>query len=167
MGIGTRVSDMLFSTDIHILVTSDVDTVRLVITHLLRQLGYWKISEASNTDMALRSFRNAMSVRSPIDFLISGLCSDDDASIKLITSVREINVLAKTPILLVTKQATKKIIAEAAHAGADACLVTPIRAIRLQQKIDELSRKYRSVSNTGRPLGQAPKGHSMDMLDVA
>ena len=151
---GSRTSDavhilnyaMLFSTDMHILVTSDADMVRRVVIHLLKELGYWKISEASSANMALRSFRNALSVRSPIDVLISALSADDKTSVELITNVRKIKILSTTPILLIAQQATKKSIAEAVQAGADTCIVPPFRAMRLQQKLEELGDKYAAAS---------------------
>lgn len=139
---------MLFSTDIHILVTSDADTVRRVVIHLLKELGYWKISEASSANMALRTFRNALSVRSPIDVLISALSGHDKTSVELIENVRKINILSTIPILLIAQQATKNSIAEAVQAGADACIVPPFRAMRLQQKLEEMSSKYGAESTS-------------------
>lgn len=140
---------MLSSTDMHILVVSDVATARRVMIHLLKELGYWKISEATDVDMALRAFKNALSVRSPIDFLVSGFCDQQDATVELIEKVRKIDILATIPILLMATNATRKAVAEAVHAGADACIVAPFRATRMLQKMEELGRKTRTESTMG------------------
>lgn len=128
-------------SDIHFLVVNDAANIRRVLIALLRELGYSKISEAENGEMALRSFRLAKSVGAPIDFVITDCAMPFMNGLNLIRTIRAHDEMHAIPILMVTEEATKKNILAAAEAGADGYIVRPFKASSLNRQIDVVLKK--------------------------
>lgn len=128
-------------SDIHFLVVNDVANIRRVLIALLRELGYTKISEAENGEMALRSFKLASTVGAPIHFVITDCAMPFMNGLNLIRSIRAREEMRKIPILMVTEEATKENILDAAEAGADGYIVRPFKASNLNRQIEAVLAK--------------------------
>ena len=124
--------------DFHFLVVNDALSMRHVVTHLLKELGYRKISEAVDGAMALRACKNARVVGAPITFIITDYAMPIMNGMDLIRTIRSTPSLAELPILMVTPHASKEDILAAAEAGTDGYIVRPFNANALRRKLDEI-----------------------------
>jgi two-component system chemotaxis response regulator CheY len=120
---------------------NDVEHMRHVIISLLKEIGYVKVSEAADGEMALRSFKLAQTVGAPINFVITDCAMPFMDGLSLIRSIRSKKEMSELPILMVTAEATKDNIISAAEAGADGYIVRPFKAVVLKSKIDAILAK--------------------------
>lgn len=125
-------------TDIHFLIVNDAAPMRKVVIHLLRELGYLKISEAVDGAMALRAFKNAQIVGAPINFVITDCAMPVMNGLDLIRNIRAKPELADLPVLMVTPQANRENILAAIEAGTDDYIVRPFSAATLGRKLDRI-----------------------------
>ena len=125
-------------TDLHFLVVNDAVPMRHVVLHLLKELGYLKISEAIDGAMALRACRNAQVVGAPINFVITDCAMPVMNGLDLTRTIRATPELASLPVLMVTPQASRDNILAAVEAGTDGYIVRPFNAVALGRKIDEI-----------------------------
>lgn len=133
----------------HFLVVNELPTMQHVIVCLLRELGYIRISEAEDGEMALRSFKTAEALGTPIGFLITSCSLPVMDGLTLIREIRTRTELNQLPILMVTPEATKENILAAIDAGADGYIIKPFKAAALQKKLDEILGKRPVSSKTG------------------
>lgn len=125
-------------TKLHFLVVNDSSMMQKVVVALLRELGYLKISEADNGEMALRSLKTAKMIGSPVDFIITDCSMPLMNGLELIRAVRSQDDNGDMPILMITAEAKKEQIVAAIDAGADSYLVKPFKATSLGKKIEKL-----------------------------
>lgn len=115
------------------LVVDDFSTMRRIVSVLLRQTGFGKISEAEDGAEALRKLEN-----SDIQFIVSDWNMPKMSGLELLKAVRNSAKLKHTPFLLVTAEARKENIVEAAQAGADGYIVKPFSSALLSEKIEAI-----------------------------
>ncbi len=125
-------------TDLHFLVVNDALPMRRVMVHLLKELGYRKISEAIDGAMALRAFKNAQVVGAPIRFVITDFAMPVMNGLDLIRTIRATPDLADLPVLMVTPEASRENILAAAEAGTDGYIVRPFNAAALGRRLDKI-----------------------------
>ncbi len=116
-----------------ILVVDDFSTMRRIIKNLLRDLGFTNISEADDGSTALPMLQNG-----DFDFLITDWNMPGMTGIDLLKAVRADERLAKMPVLMVTAEAKKDQIVEAAQAGVNGYVVKPFTAETLKEKIEKI-----------------------------
>lgn len=116
-----------------ILVVDDFATMRGIIKNLLRDLGFNNVSEADDGNTALPILRTGN-----FDFLITDWNMPIMTGLDLLKAVRADAKLAKLPILLVTAEAKRDQIVEAAQAGVNGYVVKPFTANTLKDKIDKI-----------------------------
>lgn len=116
-----------------ILVVDDFSTMRRIIKNLLRDLGFTNITEADDGKTALPMLQNG-----DFDFLITDWNMPGMTGIDLLRAVRADERLAKLPVLMVTAEAKKDQIVEAAQAGVNGYVVKPFTAETLKEKIEKI-----------------------------
>ena len=116
-----------------ILIVDDFATMRGIIKNLLRDLGYNNVSEADDGQTALPVLRAGN-----FDFLITDWNMPIMTGLDLLKAVRGDAKLAKLPVLLVTAEAKRDQIVEAAQAGVNGYVVKPFTANTLKEKIDKI-----------------------------
>ena len=116
-----------------ILVVDDFSTMRRIIKNLLRELGYTNVSEADDGNTALPMLR-----RGGFDFLITDWNMPGMTGYELLCEVRDDPNLKDLPILLVTAEAKREQIVQAAQAGVNGYIVKPFTAATLRDKIDKI-----------------------------
>jgi two-component system chemotaxis response regulator CheY len=116
-----------------ILAVDDFSTMRRIVRNILRQLGYNNISEAEDGVAALESLK-----QDPVDFVISNWNMPNMTGLELLKAVRADANLQDIPVLLVTAEALKENVVEAAKAGASGYIVKPFTAETLKEKIDAI-----------------------------
>ena len=128
-------------TDLHFLVVNDARPMRHVLVHLLKELGYVKISEATDGAMALRAFRNAQVVGAPIGFVITDCIMPVMNGLELTRTIRSMQALAALPVLMVTPQAKRENILAAVEAGTDGYIMRPSTQLRSDASLMQSSPK--------------------------
>ena len=103
---------MSVSRDVKFLVVDDFSTMRRIIKNLLHDLGYPNVAEADDGKTAL-----PMLQAGNFDFLITDWNMPGMPGIDLLKQVRADATLAKIPVLMVTAEAKREQIIEAAQAG--------------------------------------------------
>ena len=121
------------SKDMKFLVVDDFSTMRRIIKNLLHDLGYPNVSEADDGKTAL-----PMLQQGGFDFLISDWNMPGMSGLDLIKAVRSDEKLAKLPVLMLTAEAKREQIIEAAQAGVNGYVIKPFTAETLKEKLDKI-----------------------------
>ena len=116
-----------------ILIVDDFSTMRRIIKNLLRDLGYNNTAEADDGSTALPQL-----VSGSFDFLITDWNMPNMAGIDLLKAVRADAKLKDMPVLMVTAEAKREQIVEAAQAGVNGYIIKPFTADTLREKIDKI-----------------------------
>ena len=115
------------------LVVDDFSTMRRIIKNLLHDLGYPNVSEADDGKTAL-----PMLQAGDFDFLITDWNMPGMPGLDLIKAVRADTKLAKMPVLMLTAEAKREQIIEAAQAGVNGYVIKPFTAETLKEKLDKI-----------------------------
>ena len=116
-----------------ILIVDDFSTMRRIIKNLLRELGFNNTSEADDGSTALPMLKSG-----DFDFLITDWNMPNMEGIALLKAVRADPLLKSLPVLMVTAEAKRDQIVEAAQAGVNGYIVKPFTAETLKEKIDKI-----------------------------
>ena len=116
-----------------ILIVDDFSTMRRIIKNLLRDLGFTNTQEADDGLTALPMLKSG-----DFDFLVTDWNMPGMTGIELLKAVRADDKLAATPVLMVTAEAKRDQIIEAAQAGVNGYVVKPFTAQALKEKIDKI-----------------------------
>jgi len=115
----------------NILVVDDFATMRKIIKNLLHQLEFTNISEADDGTTAL-----PMLQKYEFDFLVTDWIMPRMQGIDLVKEIRKDPNLSSLPVLMVTAEAKREHIVEAAKAGVNGYVVKPFTTQILKKKID-------------------------------
>ena len=121
------------SKDLKFLVVDDFSTMRRIIKNLLHDLGYSNVTEADDGKTAL-----PMLQAGNFDFLITDWNMPGMPGLDLIKAVRADARLAKMPVLMLTAEAKREQIIEAAQAGVNGYVIKPFTAETLKEKLDKI-----------------------------
>jgi two-component system, chemotaxis family, chemotaxis protein CheY len=121
------------SKELKFLVVDDFSTMRRIIKNLLNDLGYANVSEADDGKTAL-----PMLQAGGFDFLITDWNMPGMPGLDLIKAVRADAKLAKMPVLMLTAEAKREQIIEAAQAGVNGYVIKPFTAETLKEKLDKI-----------------------------
>ena len=115
------------------LVVDDYSTMRRIIKNLLHDLGYANVTEADDGNTALPMLK-----KGGFDFLITDWNMPGMAGLDLLKAVRADDVLKGMPVLMLTAEAKREQIVEAAQAGVNGYVIKPFTAATLKEKIDKI-----------------------------
>jgi two-component system chemotaxis response regulator CheY len=121
------------SKDMKFLVVDDYSTMRRIIKNLLHDLGYANVTEADDGNTALPMLKQG-----GFDFLITDWNMPGMAGLDLLKAVRADANLKKMPVLMLTAEAKREQIVEAAQAGVNGYVIKPFTAATLKEKIDKI-----------------------------
>ena len=116
-----------------ILIVDDFSTMRRIIKNLLRELGFNNTHEADDGTTALPMLQNG-----DYDFLITDWNMPGMTGLDLLKAVRADPKLKDLPVLMVTAEAKRDQIIEAAQAGVNGYIVKPFTAQTLKEKIEKI-----------------------------
>lgn len=119
--------------DMKILIVDDFSTMRRIIKNLLRDLGFTNTAEADDGVSALPMLQNGS-----FDFLVTDWNMPGMTGIDLLKAVRADAKLRNLPVLMVTAEAKRDQIVEAAQAGVNGYVVKPFTAAVLKEKIEKI-----------------------------
>ena len=121
------------SANLKFLVVDDFSTMRRIVKNLLQELGYNDITEADDGNTALPLLKAGA-----FDILITDWNMPGMPGLELLKAVRADERLAKLPVLMLTAEAKREQIVEAAQAGVNGYVVKPFTAAILKDKIDKI-----------------------------
>jgi len=116
-----------------ILVVDDFSTMRRIVRNLLKELGFSNVHEAEDGVDALKKLRSE-----EFEFVVSDWNMPNMTGIELLREIRKDEALKHLPVLMVTAEAKKENIIEAAQAGASGYVVKPFTAITLDEKLKKI-----------------------------
>ncbi|RUO26367.1 chemotaxis protein CheY [Aliidiomarina minuta] len=116
-----------------ILVVDDFSTMRRIIKNLLRDLGFQNIEEADDGTTALPMLQNG-----DFDFVVTDWNMPGMQGIDLLRAIRADDSMKEIPVLMVTAEAKREQIIEAAQAGVNGYIVKPFTAATLKEKLDKV-----------------------------
>jgi two-component system chemotaxis response regulator CheY len=121
------------SSDIRFLVVDDFSTMRRIVKNFLNDMGYPNVQEADDGETALPILKAGK-----IDFLITDWNMPGMPGLDLLKAVRADPALAQLPVLLLTAEAKREQIVEAAKAGVNGYVIKPFTAQTLKEKLDKI-----------------------------
>jgi two-component system chemotaxis response regulator CheY len=126
-------ASVVAQADMQILVVDDFSTMRRIIKGLLHDLGYAHITEADDGLTALPLLKAGQ-----FDLLITDWNMPGMQGVELLRQVRADERLAKLPVLMLTAEAKREQIVEAAQAGVSGYVIKPFTAAVLKEKIEKI-----------------------------
>jgi two-component system chemotaxis response regulator CheY len=124
---------MRVQSNLNFLVVDDFSTMRRIIKNLLHDLGYANVTEADDGNTALPLLKEGN-----FDVLITDWNMPGMPGLELLKQVRADARLAKMPVLMLTAEAKREQIVEAAQAGVSGYVIKPFTAATLKEKIDKI-----------------------------
>jgi two-component system chemotaxis response regulator CheY len=125
---------MAINRDMRILVVDDFSTMRRIVKNLLKELGFSDFSEAEDGVLAW----DALVAAGGYDFIVSDWNMPNMTGIDFLRKVRADPRFKDTPFLLITAEAKRSQILEAAEAGVNGYIVKPFTAATLNEKIQKI-----------------------------
>lgn len=119
--------------DTKFLVVDDYLSMRRMVKSVLNDLGYTNVVEADDGSTALPLLRGG-----EFDFLITDWNMPGMPGLDLLKAVRADARLAKLPVLMVTAEAKREQIVEAAQAGVNGYVIKPFSAEVLKEKLAKI-----------------------------
>jgi two-component system chemotaxis response regulator CheY len=117
-----------------ILVVDDFSTMRRIVRNLLKELGFTNVQEAEDGADALQKLQND----DTFEFVVSDWNMPNMTGIELLRNIRKDAKLKHLPVLMVTAEAKRENIIEAAQAGASGYVVKPFTAATLNEKLSKI-----------------------------
>ncbi len=125
--------EVTLDKNMKILIVDDFSTMRRIIKNLLRDLGFTNTQEADDGQTALPMLKNG-----DFDFLVTDWNMPGMTGIELLRHVRADERLSALPVLMVTAEAKREQIVEAAQSGVNGYVVKPFTAQALKEKIEKI-----------------------------
>jgi len=122
------------------LVVDDFSTMRRIVRNLLKELGFTNVDEAEDGVVALAKLKGG-----GFDFVISDWNMPNMTGIELLRAIRGDATLAGLPVLMITAEAKKENIIEAAQAKASGYIVKPFTAAVLDEKLNKILKTMEKV----------------------
>ena len=119
--------------NIKILIVDDFSTMRRIIKNLLRDLGFTNTFEADDGSTALPMLKDG-----DYEFVVTDWNMPIMQGIDLLKEIRKDPALKHLPVLMVTAEAKRDQIVEAAQAGVNGYIVKPFTAGTLKEKLDKV-----------------------------
>jgi two-component system chemotaxis response regulator CheY len=107
------------------------------VRNLLKELGYANVDEAEDGVAALQKLRGGN-----FQFVVTDWNMPNMTGIELLRAIRADGALKHLPVLMITAEAKKENIIEAAQAGASGYIVKPFTAATLEEKLSKIFEKF-------------------------
>ncbi len=123
------------NAEMKFLIVDDFATMRRMVRSVLTELGYSNVTEADDGSTALPLLRDGN-----FDFLITDWNMPGMPGLELLKAVRANAKLAKLPVLMLTAEAKRDQIVEAAQAGVNGYVIKPFTADVSEEEADQNTR---------------------------
>ena len=119
--------------NLKILIVDDFSTMRRIVKNLLHDLGYTNTHEADDGKTAW-----PLLLGGGFEFVVTDWNMPGMTGIDLLKAIRAEPKLASLPVLMVTAEAQRDQIIEAAKAGVNGYIIKPFTAVTLKEKLDKI-----------------------------
>ncbi len=130
------------SNNLRFLVVDDFSTMRRIVKNLLQELGYANVQEADDGSTALPMLKTGN-----FDFVITDWNMPQLPGLELLKAVRADPKLTHLPVLMVTAEAKREQIVEAAQAGVSGYVIKPFTAQTLGEKLTKILQSRAAAGN--------------------
>ena len=127
--------------NIKILIVDDFSTMRRIVKNLLNDLGFFNTTEADDGTTALVELR-----KGPFDLVITDWNMPGMPGIDLLKAIRADEALKKIPVLMVTAEAKREQIIEAAQSGVNGYVIKPFTAAALADKLTKIFERIEAAA---------------------
>lgn len=132
----------MFARETHVLVVDDSLNIRRLVVDTLQKLGFLKISSAEDANDALAKLEQFKSTPTPIRLVLSDLNMPGPSGLEFLKLVRSSADYKELPFLLVTTEAEKGAVLEAAKNGVSGYVVKPFNIETLTKRLKEAHKKH-------------------------
>lgn len=119
--------------NLKILIVDDFSTMRRIVKNLLHDLGYTNTHEADDGKTAWPILQGG-----GFEFVVTDWNMPGMTGIDLLKAIRGDEKLKSLPVLMVTAEAQRDQIIEAAKAGVNGYIIKPFTAVTLKEKLDKI-----------------------------
>jgi two-component system chemotaxis response regulator CheY len=119
--------------NMRVLIVDDFSTMRRIIKNLLSDLGFNNSVEAEDGHSALAVLR-----RETIELVVTDWNMPGMSGIELLRAIRADPQLRPLPVLMVTAEAKREQIIEAAQSGVNGYIIKPFTAQTLEEKLGKI-----------------------------
>jgi two-component system, chemotaxis family, chemotaxis protein CheY len=123
--------------NIRILIVDDYSTMRRIVKNLLSDLGYSNMVEADDGKAAWALLQAGNS----FDLVVTDWNMPGMTGLDLLKNIRGDARLAGLKVLMVTAEAQRDQIIEAAKAGVNGYIIKPFTAATLKEKLDKIAQR--------------------------
>lgn len=120
-------------SSLNFLVVDDFSTMRRIVKDVLHEIGYANVQEAEDGNSALPMLQAGQ-----FDVLITDWNMPGMPGLELLKAVRSDPKLKGMPVLMLTAEAKREQIVEAAQAGVNGYLVKPFTPVTLKEKLAKI-----------------------------
>ena len=124
------------STPMKFLIVDDFSTMRRIVRNLLKEIGHTDADEAEDGAVALNKLRNGT-----FNFVVSDINMPNMNGFQLLAEIKKDEALKHLPVLMVTAEARKEDIVQAAQGGAAGYIVKPFTKATLEDKLANIFKK--------------------------
>ena len=118
------------------LIVDDFSTMRRIVRGLLKEMGCLHTAEAEDGSVALSMLR-----ANRFDFVVSDINMPVMNGFELLQAIKADEALRHLPVLMVTAEARKEDIVQAAQSGAAGYIVKPFSKAILEDKVQRILNK--------------------------
>lgn len=126
---------------IKFLIVDDFATIRRIVRNLLKEIGHTDAEEAEDGAAGLAKLRAGQ-----FDFVVCDINMPNMNGLEMLREVRADAALKHIPVLMVTAEAKKEDIVNAAQCGASGYIVKPFTRATLEEKIAKIVEKMAKVT---------------------
>jgi len=124
------------ATPMKFLIVDDFSTMRRIVRNLLKEIGHADTDEAEDGVEALNKLRNGN-----YGFVVSDINMPNMNGFQLLAEIKKDDALKHLPVLMVTAEARKEDIVQAAQGGAAGYIVKPFTKATLEDKLANIFKK--------------------------
>ena len=129
------------SADMKFLVVDDFSTMRRIVRGLLKEIGYNNCEEAEDGVEALNMLKAGK-----YDFVVSDINMPNMKGFELLKAIKADANLKHLPVLMVTAEARKEDIVQAAQSGAAGDILKPFTKATLEEKVQKIMQKLATAA---------------------
>ena len=124
------------ATPMKFLIVDDFSTMRRIVRNLLKEIGHADADEAEDGVAARNKLRN-----DTFHCVVSDLNMRNMNGFQLLAEIKKDEALKHLPVLMVTAEARKEDIVQAAQGGAAGYMVEPFTKATLEDKLTNIFKK--------------------------
>jgi CheY-like chemotaxis protein len=122
-----------------VLIVDDLPSTRLLVKHMLQDMGFSSIVEASNGTEALDKIKRHGATLMVCDYMMKGM-----TGVELIQELRKCPKHGKLPVIMLSNNRDVPDIEAAINAGADDYIVKPISFQILKRRIADVFSRHQA-----------------------